>query len=156
MPSSRVLPEDSCHVGAISQVLRPLMPESKPSRKRNQKKAPVPRALRVRLCVAAVAGRAGTRPAHRGAQTAAASFPSGATMRRPRDNGERRDTIATFPRGVSMSPYIYIDVVHLLIRHAGPPTSSLRRKRLCHNRTQGVWQHSSFRRRPESLAYSNH
>jgi len=49
-------------------------------RKWNQKKAPASRALRVRLRVVAAIGRAGTRSAYRGAQTAAASLPIAATM----------------------------------------------------------------------------
>jgi hypothetical protein len=49
-------------------------------RKRNQKKALVSRALRVRLRVDAAIGRAGTHPAYRGAQTAAASLPIAGAM----------------------------------------------------------------------------
>ena len=66
-------------------------------------------------------------PRYRGAQTAAASFSSGATMRRPRDNGERQNTTASLLRGINMSLYQF-GVVRLPIRHAGPPTSSLRRR----------------------------
>jgi hypothetical protein len=51
-----------------------------PIKKSNQKKAPVSQALRVRLRVGAAAGRAGTRPAFSGTQTAAASLSSAAPM----------------------------------------------------------------------------
>ena len=54
------------------------------------------RALRVRRLIAAPAGRAGTRPAYRVAQTAAAPFSSGTAMGRPRDKGERHNTIVPF------------------------------------------------------------
>ena len=66
-------------------------------------------------------------PRFRGTQTAAASFSSGATMCRPRGNGERRNTTATLLRGIIMSLYRF-GVVRLPIRRAGPPTSSLRRR----------------------------
>jgi hypothetical protein len=64
-----------CHGGILKSLH--FLPRG---RKRNQKKTPMSRALRVRLRVVAAIGRAGTRPAYRGAQTAVASLSIAATM----------------------------------------------------------------------------